>query len=304
MKQIINIIQNRNVILISALILAFTFPKNAVHLKEYTIFILAIVMTFSTTGIKFKMLADIKSLLNVTFQSVLMNYIIFGGIILILAYFIFDETIFNGFVIIAATPPGVAIIPFTYTFKGDIDYAFKGILGTYLISIFLTPLIISVFAENATLDPIVVIMVIVKIIVIPIILSRLLLIKKVYPITEKLRGKVVDWGFALIIYTAVAINRDIIFSDWLTVLKASGVLITAIFISGIIYLFFTRKTINKKLQISKNLMLTVKGSGFAVAVTLILFEQKSAIPAAVMSILVLLWLISLNIYYSRKNIEA
>ena len=92
MKQILNIIQNRNVILISALILAFIFPKNAIHLKEYTIFILAIVMTFSTTGIKFKMLADIKSLLNVTFQSILMNYIIHGSIILILAYFIFDET--------------------------------------------------------------------------------------------------------------------------------------------------------------------------------------------------------------------
>jgi len=303
MKQILNIIQNRNVILISALVLAFTFPKNAIHLKEYTIIILAIVMTFSTTGIKFKMLADIKSLLKVTFQSLLMNYIIHGSIILILAYFLFDEIIFNGFVVIAATPPGVAIIPFTYTFKGDIDYSFKGILGTYLVSIFLAPLIISVFSENVTLEPIIIVLVIVKIIVIPIILSRLLLIKKVYPITEKLRGKVVDWGFALIIYTAVAINRDIIFGDWLIVLKTSGVLIAAIFISGIVYLFFTRKTTNKKLQISKNLMLTIKGSGFAVAVTLILFEQKSAIPATVMSILVLLWLISLNIYYSKKSKE-
>ena len=66
-------------------------------------------------------------------------------------------------------------------------------------------------------------------------------------------------------------------------------------------MIITRKQKNKKLQISKNLMLTVKGSGFAIAVTLILFEQKSAIPAAVMSIMVLLWLITLNIYYSGKN---
>lgn len=301
MKQILNFIQNRNVILISALILAFTFPKTAIYLKEYTVYILAIVMIFSTTGIKFKMLADIKSLLKVTLQSVLMNYIIHGGIILIIAYFLFDETIFNGFVVIAATPPGVAIIPFTYTFKGDIDYSFKGILGTYIISIFFAPLIISVFSESVSLDPTIIILVILKIIVIPIVLSRLLLIKKVYPITEKIRGKVVDWGFALIIYTAVAINRDIIFGDWLIVLKTSAVLIVAIFISGVLYLFFTKKTTNKELQVSKNLMLTIKSSGFAIAVTLILFEQKSAIPATVMSILVLLWLISLNIYYSQNN---
>ncbi len=258
-------------------------------------------MTFSTTGIKFSMLADYKSVLNVSFESVLLNYIIHGAIILIPAYFLLDESIFNGFVVIAATPPGVAILPFTYTFKGDLDYSFKGILGVYLLSIFITPLIIAVFSENVSLDPVVIITVIIKIIVIPIILSRFLLIKKILPFTKKIRGKVVDWGFALIIYTAVAINRDIIFSDINNVLITSIILFLAIFLSGIIYLFISRKQKNKKLQISKNLMLTVKGSGFAIAVTLILFEQKSAIPAAVMSIMVLLWLITLNIYYSGKN---
>ncbi len=301
MKFILNLIQNRNFILISALVLAFILPDFSKYLKEYTIYILALVMTFSTTGIKFKMLADYKSVLKVSFESVLLNYIIHGAIILIPAYFLLDESIFNGFVVIAATPPGVAILPFTYTFKGDLDYSFKGILGVYLLSIFITPLIIAVFSENVSLDPFVIISVIIKIIVIPIILSRVLLIKKILPITEKVRGKVVDWGFALIIYTAVAINRDIIFSDINNVLKTSGILFLAIFLSGIIYMFMTRKHKNKKLQISKNLMLTIKGSGFAVAVTLILFEQKSAIPAAVMSIMVLLWLITLNIYYSRKN---
>ncbi len=301
MNSLLNFIQNRNFILISALVFAFISTDIAVFFKEYTIYILAVVMTFSTTGIKFKMLANLKSVLRITFESVLLNYIIQGVIILTAAYFIFDETVFYGFVVIAATPPGVAIIPFTYTFKGDLDYSFKGILGTYMVSIFLAPIIISVFAGNALLDPSIIIAVIIKIIVIPIALSRLLLIKRVLPITEKIRGKVVDLGFAFIIYIAVALNRDLILSDVLTVLKTSAILIFPIFISGIIFLFLTRKRSNKQTQISKNLMLTIKSSGFAIAVTLILFEQKSAVPAAVMSILVLLWLITLNIYYSRKQ---
>ena len=301
MNSLLNFIQNRNFILISALVFAFISTDIAVFFKEYTIYILAVVMTFSTTGIKFKMLANIKSVLRITLESVLLNYIIQGVIILTAAYFIFDETVFYGFVVIAATPPGVAIIPFTYTFKGDLDYSFKGILGTYMVSIFLAPIIISVFAGNALLDPSIIIAVIIKIIVIPIALSRLLLIKRVLPITEKIRGKVVDLGFAFIIYIAVALNRDLILSDVLTVLKASGIMIFSIFISGIIFLFLTRKKPDKQIQISKNLILTIKSSGFAIAVTLILFEQKSAIPAAVMSILVLLWLITLNIYYSRKK---
>ncbi|MCF6184423.1 MAG: hypothetical protein L3J56_07325, partial [Bacteroidales bacterium] len=218
-----------------------------------------------------------------------------------IAYFSFDKSIFNGFVVLAATPPGVAVIPFTYTFKGNQDFSFRGILGAYLASVILSPLIIYVFSEGVVLNPMIIIGVTVKIIVIPLILSRFLLIKKIYPVTEKVRGKVIDWGFALIIYTAVAVNRDLIFNEYITVLKSVGILFLSTFGTGVLFLFIHRKTSDKKLIISKNLMLTVKSSGFAIAVTLILFEEKSAIPAAVMSIFVLLWLITLNIYYSKNN---
>ncbi len=301
MRFLLKIIQDRNFILISALVLAFIFPNFAKYFKEYTIYILGVVMTFSTTGIKFRMLKDLESVLKVTIESVILNYVLHGIVLLSVAYLFFKGEMFYGFVVIAATPPGVAIIPFSYAFKGDLDYSFKGILGSYLISIFLTPLIISLFAGDASLDPVLIVSVIAKTIVIPIVLSRLLLIKKIYPTTEKIRGKVVDWGFALIIYTAIAINRDILFSDWIYVAKITGILIIPIFLTGIFFLFITRKNKNKELQISKNLMLTIKSSGFAIAVTLILFDQKSAVPATIMSILVLIWLISLNIYYSRKN---
>ena len=258
-------------------------------------------MTFSTTGIHFKMLTDFKSVGKITLEAVIMNFIIHGAIIISLAYFFADEASFLGFVVIAATPPGVAIIPFTYTFKGNLDYSFKAILGTYLLSIVITPLIISLFTKDVGLDRDVLIILIVKIIVIPLILSRLLILKPIYPFVEKIRGKIVDWGFALIIYTAIALNRDLILNEFSSVISSVFILFVAIFISGLIFMVLNRKKKDNKTQISKNLMLTIKGSGFAIATTLILFDEKSAIPAAVMSILVLLWLIALNIFYSLSN---
>jgi len=299
-KTVFKFFQNRNFILISALIFAFLFPGGGEYLSEYTVYILALVMSFSTTGINFKMLTDLKSVSKVTIESVLLNFVIHGIIILVLAYFFVDKSAFYGFVVIAATPPGVAIIPFTYTFNGDLDYSFKGILGTYLLSIIITPLIISFFADDTGLNREVLVFLIIKIIIIPLIISRLLLLKKIFPLVEKIRGKVVDYGFALIIYTAVALNYDLILSDQKTVFISALILFTAIFISGVLMLILKRKTKNKKLMISKNLMLTIKGSGFAIATTLILFDQSSAVPAAVMSIMVLLYLITLNIYYHRK----
>ncbi|NOZ34056.1 MAG: hypothetical protein GXO80_02020 [Chlorobi bacterium] len=297
----LKLLQNRNVILISALIFAFLLPGGSKYISDYTLYILAVVMIFSLTGVKLNLLKDYKSTLKVSGEAILYNFIFQGILLLGIAYFSFDKSIFNGFVVLAATPPGVAVIPFTYTFKGNQDFSFRGILGAYLASVILSPLIIYVFSEGVVLNPMIIIGVTVKIIVVPLILSRFLLIKKIYPVTEKIRGKIIDWGFALIIYTAVAVNRDLIFNDYITVLKSVGILFLSTFGTGVFFLFIHRKTTDKKLIISKNLMLTIKSSGFAIAVTLILFEEKSAIPAAVMSIFVLLWLITLNIYYSKKN---
>ena len=301
MKYIFKLIQNRNIILLSALFVAFIFPSGGKFLSDYTIYLLALVMTFSTTGINFKMLSDIRSVGMITLESLLLNFVIHGLIIISLAYFFADKESFYGFVVIAATPPGVAIIPFTQTFKGNLDYSFKGILGTYLLFVFLTPVIISLFAEDASLDINVLVFLIIKIIVIPLILSRFLLIKKVYPFVEKIRGRIIDWGFALIIYTAIALNRDLILSEFNSVISSALILFVAIFMSGTIFMILSRNKKNRQTVISKNLMLTIKSSGFAIATTLILFDQRSAIPAAVMSIFVLLYLIMLNIIYSRKN---
>ncbi len=301
MHKFLRIIQNRNLILLSALFFAFQAPEFSTYTKEYTIFILGAVMTFSMTGIHLKLLKDYKSTLKVTFEAVLYSFILQAVLLLGIAYFATDDAVFNGFTVIAATPPGVAVIPFSFSFKGDLDYSFRAILGTYLISIFLSPLIIYLFAKGAFLDPTIIVMIIVKVIVVPLLLSRLLLIKKIYPYVEKVRGKVVDWGFALIIYTAVAVNRGLILSDFSGVLLISAIIFLSTFGIGALFLFLNRKNENKKQIISKNLLLTVKSSGFSIAVTLILFEQKAAVSAAILSIFVLLWLISLNIYYSRRN---
>ncbi len=258
-------------------------------------------MSFSMTGIQLKLLKDFKLTFKVSVEAVFLNFILQAAFILFCSYFIFDDAVFNGFVVIAATPPGVAVIPFSYTFKGDLNYSFRAILGTYLISIILSPFIIYLFSEGVILNPVIITGVILKVIVIPLLFSRILLIKKIYPFTEKLRGKVIDWGFALIIYTAVAVNRNLLFTDYISVFKIGLIMFLSLFGFGTFFLFLKRKSRNKKLIISKNLLLTVKSSGFAIAVTLILFEQKSAVPAALMSIFVLLWLITLNIYYSRKK---
>ncbi len=279
-----------------ALVLAFTLPSAAQYFKGYTIYLLAVVMTFSVSGISFKIFKEYKSLIKNSFLSIFLNYIVHGTIVMSMAYLLFDDTnIILGFAVIAATPPGVAIIPFTYSFNGDVDFSFKGILGTYLASIILAPLIIQFFSSGSNISPTQIIFTIIQVIVIPLLISRLLRHKIIYPKVEKYRGKIIDWGFALIIYTAVALNIDIIFNEINIVIRTVLVLLFSIFVAGLVYNFIFKNRVEKKELISQNLMLTIKSSGFAIATSLALFGEESALPSAIMSIMVLLYLLIVGI---------
>ena len=166
-----------------------------------------------------------------------------------------------------------------------------------MLAIFVSPLIISLFVKDVAIDPKQLILVTIQVIVIPVILSRLLLIKKIKPTVEKIRGKVINWGFAIIIYTVVGINSKAIFSDWIVLLKSSAILFFAMFVLGFVGDLFIKKKTNNKRRISLNLMLTIKSSGYAA----VLFGDRSAFPAAYLAIFVLIYLIVVGFFFEKEQ---
>jgi bile acid:Na+ symporter, BASS family len=302
MSVLLKILRNRNTILVIALILGLTIGDYSKYLKDYTLIILAIVMTFSTTGISTKDVFPLKESLKIMLGATTLNYFIASTIVILLSWFIVDDkTLYYGLIVIAASPPGVAVIPFSFILKGDLKYAIIGSFGAYLAAIIITPFIISVFT-GGIIAPYAIFLVMVKIIVVPLVISRFLLYKPIKPIVEKVRGRFIDWGFALIIFTAVGLNRQVFFSDFQVLFVVSLVLVIAIW--GIGFLFqsgIVPRLKNKERAISQNLFLTVKSSGFTAATALALFGEKAAIPSAVMSVLILAYLLFLSIRTELKS---
>ncbi len=302
MISILKLLQNRNVILITALSSGLLLPQAAIVIKPYLIWILAIVMLFSTSGIDFRVFKDIKASIKITSSSILLSYILFGIVLLGFTYILFDDPdLQNGFVVVAASPPGVAVIPFTAIYKGNIQYALIGILGTYIAAIFLTPLILNTFTNVPNLNTTRIFTTIGIVVVLPLILSRFLRIKKIYPTVEKIRGKIVNYGFATIIYTSIGLNRDLLLNHFSIVIYSIIIFIISMFILGLVYSKLISRKINKELNISQNFMLTIKSSGFSAATALTLFESKAAVPAAVLSIFVLLYLLFAEIWAPPKS---
>ncbi len=291
---LLKIILNRNSVLLLSLALGIGLPGGANLFKDYTTWILAFIMLFSTSGIGFKALTDVRYMLRVTAVSVWLNYVVLGTVILGLAYLLIDDSlVFAGFVVIVAGPPGVAVVPFTHTYNSDVRFALSGILGTFIAAFVLTPLIISTFSSQ-TVALSALLETIVKIIVLPLVLSRILRLPKLQKFAEKARPEVVNWGFALLIYTAVGLNKSLIFSDIELLFRLLLVLIVGMYGTGIVYNLVMRKRLSERDIISRNLMLTIKSTGFSVATSLALFEPRAAIPAAVLSVVVLFYLLSVG----------
>ncbi len=303
MKIIYNLFLNRNFILVFAVIMGMVLGDYAVYFKEYTIYVLAITMIFSTTGIESKALLPLKKLFKPMLVGTVLNYFVFGAVVLILAWLLMPtKELFMGFVVIVAAPPGVAVIPFAGILKGDIEYSILGVFGAFLASIAIAPALIELFSKNAEVSAWALFMLMIKLVLIPLILSRLLLFKPVFKYVAKIRGKVVDWGFAIIIFTAVGMNRDVFFSNPVILILSIIVLLIATFGIGSLYELFSKKMgIKPGRSITQVLLLTIKSSGFSVVTALTLFGKEAAIPSAILAVIVLLYLLFLSIRMEIKK---
>ncbi|MCK5776546.1 MAG: hypothetical protein KAH25_10230 [Bacteroidales bacterium] len=296
MNFIISILKNRNTLLIAAILFGLTIGDIAHDFKFLTLYILGIVLSFSTSGISASEMKSKKEMFQSMGMGVALNYFLFALVLIPAAYFLSpSDEIFWGFVVIAATPPGVAIIPFSIMLGGNLKKATLATLGGFVASIFLAPIIIKVFTGNENLEFLSLFFGMIKLIVVPMLISRLLILKPFESFTIKYRGKIVNWGFALIIFIAVGINRHVFLSNFDILFRVSLVLFISMFVLGQVYDYILMKLgVNPKDRMTQNLTLVIKSSGFSVVTALQLFGEEGVIPSAVMSVFVLGYLLFLT----------
>lgn len=295
---------NRNLLLVLSVVLGISFPKYAVYIKPYAFWILSVVMLASLTAISNKAISSFKKLLKPMLVGILLNHFAFGVFAIITAYiFSFDINLFYGFIIIAATPPGVAIIPFTAKLNGNVEYSIIATFGAFLASIILSPIIIKLFSGSNIVSSFQIFKSMLLLILVPFILSRLLLFEKIKPILVSSRGRIVDIGFSLIIYTSVGINNHVFYSDYLLLAEIVISFLVIMFGGGKLLEIILKKKVSKGEIIANTLIFSIKSSGFAVVTAIQVFGDEAAVPATVMSVMVLVYLL-LEMSFSKIRNSA
>lgn len=297
MAPLIRFLGNRDFLLSLSIVLGLVAGDGARWTKTVIIPALAVVMTLSIMGIPSSVFRSLRGLVGPSAIGLIMNYgLLSGFILLLMSLLIQDPSLKTGFIIVLAVPPAVAVIPFTMVLKGDNAFSLIATIGCYLGALILMPLITIGLLGSAFVDRGKVVMILIELIIAPLLVSRLLRWRGFSEKIEPYKGAFTNWGFFLVTYTMVGLNRSLFLNHPLLIVPVSLVALASTFLLG----FGIKKTAQFWLaappkQVSLILLGTHKNTGLAAGLALTLFDERTALPATVYTIAMMIYFIWLNL---------
>lgn len=262
-----NLLKNTSAALTLAVTLGFLFPEPAERYEPLIIPALFLMMAFSMTGIE---LVLPKARRAVT--GFLLNYLLLSGLILVFSNFLEEEALRQGFVVMAAVPPAVAVAPLAKLLNGDVRLALYAETISYLSSLFLMPAIIFFFTRKSGVNIWDTVEIVLVLIFIPILASRYVGRLKVDPTLP------INFGLFLVTYIVVGLNSGSINGE-LSFVAFIAVARTFL-IGGGVYLVAKALRVPRPRNITYTLLGSFKNLGLTATVALLLFGPRAGLPAA------------------------
>jgi BASS family bile acid:Na+ symporter len=295
------LLKNSNFIFLIAFLLGLFLGGFASMLKGYILPALVLIMSLSTTQITLTELTHAKDYLwDILFVFVI-NYLFLSGLILLANYLLIkDHDLYVGFVVMAAIPSAVAVLPFTYLLKGEMMVSLMGSASLYLLALAVAPLISLQLLDVERIEPVRLVTVLIQMILVPFLISRLLIKWKGFRHVKENTNLLVNLAFFLIIYTVIGMNRSVFLRHFDILIIVSSIAFLRTFVSGHIVDVFSRLVgTGRERRMSYVLFGSFKNLGLAAAIAIVLFNERAAIPAAVTIPFELLFFIWFDYFQKR-----
>jgi bile acid:Na+ symporter, BASS family len=302
----LRLLRDRNSILIISIVLGLAWGEGARWTKNLILPALALIMTFSVMDITGQKLSSVGNMARPAFAGILMSYVVLTGTILGLSSLLVgNKAFYTGFVIIAAVPPAVAVVPFAMFLQGDVRFSLLGSIGGYLAGLVLMPLIALVFLGDSLSGPLRLAITAGELILLPFVASRILLLLNLGPFLQRAKGLVANWGFFLVTYSIIAHNRDVLLKDTLSLIPVFFIAFASTILLGwVIEVGGRVLRLKREITVSLLLLGTLKNYGLAGGLALSLFDKASAVPAAVASVTMIVQIIYLELLMKRRMRKA
>jgi BASS family bile acid:Na+ symporter len=268
----LRLLRNSSLIFLISMLLGLSVPGPAQHIEQLIIPALLVMMSFSLTEIDLRAKGDLRRAL----VSFALNYGLLSGLIILLSYSLENDALRYGFIVMAAVPPAIAVLPFSRLLRGDILLSLYSEAISYLASLVLMPLIIFLFTSKTGVNLGYVIEIAMLMIFLPVVASRYLRRLKADPVLP------INLGFFVVNYTVIGLNSSSISGNFgeltavvlIALARTFGIGIAVYFLSSIACVPLPQK-------ISYTLFSSYKNLGLAAAISLVLFGPEAAIPSAV-----------------------
>src|SRR2546426_51103 len=287
--------ENFSVMVILGLALGLLTGGPPAYAREVSTLALVFAMTFSLTEVRFRGLSAREESRSFA-RALLLNYGVLSVLILAISTFYADAAIRHGWIVMAAVPSAVAVIPITSLFRGNVPRALVSSAFLYVAALGLIPLITLVFAGKAA-NPIDLAVQLLIQIALPIAVSR--------PLgrVERLRrhrSVLVNLSFFVLVLTLAGANRQVfVLNPRLVILLAVCGFVRTWAVGGATYLATTRLGADRGQRIADSLFASLKNLGLAALLGFSLFGPLGALPAIISIFLEVSWVVVLGRLFGR-----
>lgn len=274
---------------VSGLVLGLLTGGSPYSPREIATIALIVAMTLALAEIRLKGVSP-KTEVRAFSHALIWNYVVLAGIILVIAWLTADRDLRSGWVVMAAVPSAIAVIPLTSIFRGNVRSALISSALLYVAALGLVPAITLAFGGFAVPPSEIALQTLLQIGV-PLLASRAIV--RVRAI-ERWRPVGVNLSFFVLVTMVAGANRNA-FADLGLVLGLSGAALARTFGIGLAVLALASVARrNRDDRIAWTLFASFKNLGLCALLALSLFGFRAAIPAIVTLFFEIVWLVSLQ----------
>jgi len=289
---LMRVLESYSVMMALGLVLGILSGGFPVLTKEISMASLAILMTLSLSRVRLGE-ARGKEHMKDAVLALLINYGMLTAVILLLGS-MFPDDLWWGWVLMAAAPSAVSIVPFTTIMGGRTSKALFSTSVNYVVALGLMPLItLALIGSSVSVNSLVTSLL--MLIVLPMAFSRLVMKMDV---DRRTMSVAMNFSFAILIFAVAGSNRDAFFEDVWIVLAISLACVARTFGTGLgtEYVLRTR-SVPKEERIHQVLFASYKNLGLTATLAIALFEPIVAVPATICIVFEVVWVIFLARFY-------
>ncbi len=287
-----DILQSYAVMMTIGLVLGLLTGGFPWYTREISMASLALLMTLSLANVRLGE-ARGRDHLEHSAWALALNY---GALtVLLLAIGLaFSNDLWPGWVLMAAAPSAISVVPFTSIFGGRTSQSLFSTAVNYIAALALMP-IITLAMIGSSVDVTNLIESLLILIVLPMLLSRM--VAKAH-ISKGPSASLINISFAVLIFAVAGANRGAFAGDLGIVLAICAAGAVRTFGIGMGTEFALRKLgVAREDRVSYVLFASFKNLGLTATLAIALFEPIVAVPATICIVLEVVWAIFLTRYY-------